>query len=315
MARAAHRRDRPPPPAGKHRAISGDVTILLTPRDDEAVLHEPRVHALLEKLRRSKKGFEPAADDVQRAVRHERRAREHAHDQIIAEPVEVAWRVEPPRAPRHPPPIQKSDPELEGRLRCSSSRRNSGTDRSRSRTWPRARTARRSSRSRPRRSACRTRARSSTPRRTSPSSRCRRARSTSATASACSRRRRDRALPRRRELHQLAPVVVGADDRAVDAPGQAGRRRRPARGQDQAHEHEGHDLGGRARAGPARRQGVRPRARAELILPGASPTDDLIVEVAAGMDMALVVATVADEDMQKRPPLIRVQFGPASSCC
>ena len=56
------------------------------------------------------------------------------------------------------------------------------------------------------------------------------------------------------------------------------------------------------------------RARTELILPGASPTDDLIVEVAAGMDMALVVAMIlADEDMQKRPPLIRVQFGPASS--
>ena len=64
--------------------------------------HEPRVHTLLEKLRRSKEGFEPAADDVQRAVRHERRAREQAQDQIIAEPVEVARRVEAPRAPRHP---------------------------------------------------------------------------------------------------------------------------------------------------------------------------------------------------------------------
>ena len=50
----------------------------------------------------SKRGFEPAADAVQRAVRHERRAREQAQDQIIAEPVEVAWRVEAPRAPRHP---------------------------------------------------------------------------------------------------------------------------------------------------------------------------------------------------------------------
>ena len=99
-ARAAHRRDRPPPPACKHRAVGSTVTSI-TSRDDEAVLHEPSLHALLQKLRRSKKGFEPAADDVQRAVRHERRAREQAQDQIIAEPVEEAWRVEAPRAPRH----------------------------------------------------------------------------------------------------------------------------------------------------------------------------------------------------------------------
>ena len=52
------------------------------------------LHALQEKVRRSKEGFEPAADAVQRAVRHERRAREQAQDQIIAEPVEVARQVE-----------------------------------------------------------------------------------------------------------------------------------------------------------------------------------------------------------------------------
>ena len=45
--------------------------------------------------------FEPAAHGVKRAVRHERRAREHAHDQVIAERVEMAGRVEPPRAPQH----------------------------------------------------------------------------------------------------------------------------------------------------------------------------------------------------------------------
>ena len=92
------------------------AAISMTPRDDEAVLGEPSLHALLEKLRRSKKGFEPAADDVKRAVRHERRAREQAQDQIIAEPVESAGRVEAPRAPRHPL-IQISNPELEGLLR------------------------------------------------------------------------------------------------------------------------------------------------------------------------------------------------------
>ena len=102
MARAAQRRDPPPPPAGKHRALGDNVAAISpTPRDDDPVLHEPRVHALLEKLRRSKKGFEPAADDVQRAVRRERRAREQAQNQIIAEPVEVAWRVQAPRAQQH----------------------------------------------------------------------------------------------------------------------------------------------------------------------------------------------------------------------
>ena len=121
MARAAQRRSRPPPPAGEHRALGEHIYSSQTPRDDEAVLHEPRVHALLAKLRRSKQGFEPAADAVQRAVRHEWRAREHAQDQIIAEPVEVAWRVEAPRAPRHPL-IQKSNPEIEGLLLKTSSR-------------------------------------------------------------------------------------------------------------------------------------------------------------------------------------------------
>jgi len=65
------------------------------------VLDESSLHALLEKLRRSKESFEPPADDVKRTVRHERRAREHAQDQIIAQPVEEAWRGEAPRALRH----------------------------------------------------------------------------------------------------------------------------------------------------------------------------------------------------------------------
>ena len=78
--------------------------------NDDAVLGEPSLHALLEKLRRFKKGFETAAHDVQRAVRHERRAREQPQDQIIAEPVEGAGRVEAPRAPRHV--SYQSNPEL-----------------------------------------------------------------------------------------------------------------------------------------------------------------------------------------------------------
>ena len=42
IARGAHRRDRPPPPACKHRAVGGGTdAISITPRDDEAVLHEP----------------------------------------------------------------------------------------------------------------------------------------------------------------------------------------------------------------------------------------------------------------------------------
>ena len=65
------------------------------------MLGESILEALLAKLGRSKKGFESAANDVQRPMCHERRAREQAQDQIIAEPVEEAWRVEPPRAPRH----------------------------------------------------------------------------------------------------------------------------------------------------------------------------------------------------------------------
>ena len=96
-ARAAHRRDRPPPPASEHRAAGDGAAVSLTSRDDEAVFHEPRVHALQAKLRRSKQRFEPAADDAQRAVRHERRAREHAHDQIIAEPSRAVGGSSTPR--------------------------------------------------------------------------------------------------------------------------------------------------------------------------------------------------------------------------
>ena len=61
----------------------------MTARDDEAVLGEPRLDAVPAKGGRSKERSEPAADDVQRAVRRERRAREQAKDQIIAELVEV----------------------------------------------------------------------------------------------------------------------------------------------------------------------------------------------------------------------------------
>ena len=56
-------------------------------------LGDVTLDALPAELRRSKQGFEPAADDLQRAVRHQRRAREQSRDQVIAEPVGLAWRV------------------------------------------------------------------------------------------------------------------------------------------------------------------------------------------------------------------------------
>ena len=90
LARFAHRRDRPPPPITQHPALGDRTTTISAPSGaNDTVLHESILHALLEKLGRSQKGLEPAADDVQRAVRHERRAQERALDQIIAERVEA----------------------------------------------------------------------------------------------------------------------------------------------------------------------------------------------------------------------------------
>ena len=87
-ARAAQRRDRPPPPACKHRAVSdGFSAVSHTRRSDEAVLGEPETRAAGETRARSRV-LRRAADDVQRAVRLEGRAQEQAADQTVVELVE-----------------------------------------------------------------------------------------------------------------------------------------------------------------------------------------------------------------------------------
>ena len=88
MARAAHWRDRPPPPTGQHATLGNRTTIATPPRNDEAVLGQPRLEAQLAEGVRSKKTFEARANGGESAMGHEGRAQTCAEDEIVAERVE-----------------------------------------------------------------------------------------------------------------------------------------------------------------------------------------------------------------------------------
>ena len=97
---------------------------MLTSRDDESVLGESRVHALLEKLARPKQRFEPAADDAKRAVRHERRACQREDFELFTRPEPARLYCGPPLGELLVPP-GRGDGCLQGselacvQLRCT----------------------------------------------------------------------------------------------------------------------------------------------------------------------------------------------------
>ena len=87
-ARAAHRRDRPPPPTGQHVTLAGRTIIAKSPREDHAVLHQPILEAQLAEGVRSKKAFEARANGGESAMGHEGRAQTCAKDEIVTQRVE-----------------------------------------------------------------------------------------------------------------------------------------------------------------------------------------------------------------------------------
>ena len=89
MARAAHRRDRPPPPVPHDLTFGRHMMVTQSSRDDDAVLGQPILEALLPEVVRAKQQFEAMADGVEGAMADEGRAQQRAQDQVVAERVEA----------------------------------------------------------------------------------------------------------------------------------------------------------------------------------------------------------------------------------
>ena len=97
------------------------MTVAPTPREDDAVLDQPILEALLPEVVRTKQGLEALANRVKAAMGHEGRAQTCAKDQIIAERLESLGILERGRLRRrlvlHHFRSGFEGPELEGVLR------------------------------------------------------------------------------------------------------------------------------------------------------------------------------------------------------